>query len=215
VRENERSECGYGGMFGMLESADVSSVPRRGFLKLAFLGGTTLAGATWLDNAGALTSRAPSPKQDRQIFKFALQLEDLKSAFYAEALANGALRGELRRFAEVAGGHERAHATFLRRALGRHAQPAPRFRFGASTRQPAAFAATASRLEDIAVAAYNGQAGNLTRMGLGAAIKIVSVEGRHAAWIRAIANEAPAPHAADPGEGAAEVLAALKRLHLR
>jgi hypothetical protein len=199
----------------MLESAEVSFVPRRGFLKLAFLGGSAVASATWLQNAGAVASRAPSPTQDRQIFNFALQLEELKSAFYAEALANGALRGELRRFAEVAGGHEREHATFLRRALGRHAQPIPRFRFGASTRQPASFAATARRLEDLAVAAYNGQAGNLTRTGLGAAIKIVSVEGRHAAWIRAIADEAPAPYAADPGEGASEVVAALKRLHLR
>ena len=197
-----------GGVAGLAPS------PRRGFLKLAALGGAALAGATWLESARALGSRGPSQAQDRQIFNFALVLEELKSSFYADALANGALSGELKRFAEVAGGHERAHAAFLRRALGKHARPVPRFRFGAATREAVAFTATAVKLEELAVAAYNGQAGNLTKSGLGAAIKIVSVEGRHAAWIRAIADEAPAPRAADPGEGAAEVDAALRKLHL-
>ena len=69
--------------------------------------------------------------------------EDLKSAFYAEALAHGKLDGELRRFAEVAGAHERAHAARIRRALGRHARPAPSFRFGKATRERASFIATA------------------------------------------------------------------------
>jgi hypothetical protein len=188
---------------------------RREFLKLAALGGAAVAGSTWLDGARALASGRPSEAQDRQIFNFALLLEDLKSSFYAEALAKGGLQGELRQFAEVAGAHEREHASFLRRALGSHARPVPQFHFGASVRQPGAFAATASRLEELAVAAYNGQAGNLTKKGLGAAIEIVSVEARHAAWIRAIEDEAPAPRAADPGAGAAEVTAALNRLHIR
>lgn len=214
MRENVAANCGVDDVLGLFGDDDLPC-PRRVFLKLAALAGAAVAGATWLENGRAVASRLPSPAQDREIFKFALLLEDLKSAFYAQALANGALRGEQRRFAEVAGAHERAHARFLRRALGRHAQPAPQFHFGASTRQATEFAATASRLEELAVAAYNGQAGNLTKQGLGAAIKIVSVEGRHAAWIRAIADSAPAPRAADPGEGVAEVAAALKRLQIR
>jgi hypothetical protein len=197
------------------ERGDASAQPRRLFLKRALLGGASLAGIAAFADSDALGSSGPSAAQDRRIFAFALVLEDLKSAFYAEALDHGALRGELRQFAKVAGEHERAHAALLRRALGRSAKPTPQFRFGRSVREHAEFVTTAARLEELAVAAYNGQAGNLTKQGLSSAIGIVSVEARHAAWIRALADEAPAPRAADPGEGTAEVAAALKRLHLR
>jgi hypothetical protein len=43
-------------------------------------------------------------------------------------------------------------------------------------------------------------------------VKIVSVEGRHAAWIRDIVGLEPAPHAADAGASATEVTAKLKSL---
>ncbi|MFN2627814.1 MAG: ferritin-like domain-containing protein [Gaiellaceae bacterium] len=187
---------------------------RRGFLKLAAagaaVGGTALFGA----ESGRAAS-GPSAAQDREIFAFALSLEYLKAAFYDEAIAHNRLRGELRRFANVAGAHEREHVRVLKRALGRHARPQPSFRFGAATRDPDTFAARAIALEELAVAAYNGQAANLTKSGVAAALRIVSVEGRHAAWIRAIAGRPPAPRAADPGEGAAAVGATLKRIHLR
>jgi hypothetical protein len=115
----------------------------------------------------------------------------------------------------VAGAHERAHAAFLARRLGKHARPRPKLDFGASTRTRAKFVPTARALEDLAVAAYNGQAANLTKEGLADAVRIVSVEGRHAAWIRAVAGDAPAPRAADPGEAPAAVTAALRRLNIR
>jgi hypothetical protein len=52
-------------------------------------------------------------------------------------------------------------------------------------------------LEDTGVAAYNGQGPNLTKKTLGAAAQIVSVEARHAAWIRDIVRKNPAPAAVD------------------
>jgi hypothetical protein len=52
-------------------------------------------------------------------------------------------------------------------------------------------------LEDVGVALYNGQAGNLTRGALAAAAEIVSVEARHSAWARDLAGEIPAPVATD------------------
>jgi hypothetical protein len=185
---------------------------------LTFIGvgaaGVTVTGALWPGGADAATS-APSDAQDRKILNFALFLEDLKSEFYADALARGALSGEVRRFAQVAGDHEQAHARFLRKALGSHARPRQTFRFGQLTRDRSKFIPAAAELEELAVAAYNGQAGNLTKPALGAAIKIVSVEGRHAAWIAAIADEEPAPRAADPGIDVPDVTAALKRLQIR
>ena len=61
------------------------------------------------------------------------------------------------------GEHERAHVAFLRDALGGQAEPKPTFDFGNTTRNRDRFVATAAMLEDTAVAAYNGQAVNLTK----------------------------------------------------
>jgi hypothetical protein len=65
-------------------------------------------------------------------------------------------------------------------------------------------------LENIGVGAYNGQGARLTRNAMTKAAEIVSVEGRHAAWISALVGEAPAPRAADPGLPAAAVMAQLQ-----
>jgi hypothetical protein len=56
------------------------------------------------------TRSAPSPQEDAAILRFGLLLEDLQAAFYADALRRGALKGELLEFAQVVGGHEKAHA---------------------------------------------------------------------------------------------------------
>ena len=199
-----------------LAEEGVAVYSRGRFLTLMGVGvaGVTVTGALWAGGADAAAS-APSAAQDQKILNFALFLEDLKSEFYADALARGGLSGEVRQFAQVAGDHEQAHARFLRKALGPHARTRQTFRFGQLTRDRAKFIPAAAELEELAVAAYNGQAGNLTKAALGAAIKIVSVEGRHAAWIAAIAAEEPAPRAADPGADVPEITAALKRLQIR
>lgn len=189
---------------------------RSGFLK-GLAGGLTVGGGVWIERGGSIATAAnrPSAVQDRAIFNFALLLEYLKASFYAEALAHARLKGDLRDFAEVAGTHEREHVQAIKRALGSHARSEPRFHFGRASRDPKRFQSTAVALEDLAVAAYNAQAANLTKDGLAAAIKIVSVEGRHAAWIRSIAGEEPAPSAADPGEDVAVVTSQLKKLHIQ
>jgi hypothetical protein len=53
-------------------------------------------------------------------------------------------------------------------------------------------------LEDLTVATYNGQAVNLTPASLKAAARIVSVEARHAAWIRSIVGTVPSTETSDP-----------------
>jgi Ferritin-like domain len=200
---------------GPVSPAASAGASRRTFLRrLAAVGGVGILGGAALDLSEVFGASAPSRAQDRQIFNFALLLEDLKAQFYREALAQAGLRGEIRRFAEVAGSHEQAHADFLRGALGRRARKRASFSFGSSTQDARKFRSTALELEELAVAAYNGQAANLTKKGLAAAIKIVSVEARHAAWIRDIAGAAPAPRAADPGETTDEVTTTLKRLHI-
>jgi hypothetical protein len=142
---------------------------------------------------------APSVAQDREIFNFALLLEYLQAAFYSEAVKRRALTGAVLSFAEIVSEHEQAHVDFLRKALGSHARPRPQFDFGNATRSERSFLGAAVLLENTGVLAYNGQAANLTKPALAAAAEIVSVEGRHAAWISALAGVAPAPRAADVG----------------
>jgi len=156
-------------------------------------------------------SSAPSASQDARILNLVLLLEYVEAAFYADARAKGALHGELRKFATVVGGHERQHVSFLKKALGNGARKEPILDFGQATTDPDAFVAAAVALEDTSVAAYNGQATNLTAHTLAAAARIVSVEARHAAWIRAIAGKVPAADATDAPLTGAQVLAALQK----
>jgi hypothetical protein len=156
------------------------------------LGGVVVAGLPRL-----AASAAQSPAGDAEIFNFALLLEYTQAALYAEAVDRGELTGELLEFATVVAEHERAHVEYLRDALGDGARAEPTTDFGEATADPAAFGAAAVTLEDVAVAAYNGQAGNLTKGALRAAATIVSVHARHAAWIRSIVGEPPAAQAVD------------------
>jgi rubrerythrin len=188
---------------------------RRRVLKVAVTGsgGLVLGGIAAQRILGA-TSATPSAKQDRQILNYALLLEYLQASFYEQALSRARLQGELREFAEVVGGHEAAHVAFLQKALGANARPKPAFHFGPAVANEKKFGATARLLEDAGVAAYNGQAANLTKPTLAAAVRIVSVEGRHAAWIRDIVGFEPAPYAADDGATVEQITAKLKSLGL-
>jgi hypothetical protein len=132
-----------------------------------------------------------------QISRFALLLEYTQAAFYGEAVEREELPGELLEFATVVADHERAHVDYLRDALGGDARAEPSTDFGEATADPDAFGAAAVTLEDVAVAAYSGQAANLTKDTLRAAASIVSVDARHAAWIRTIVGESPAAQAVD------------------
>ncbi len=116
---------------------------------------------------------------------------------YEQALKEASLTGQLRDFAQTALGHERQHLAAIKQALGVERRPKPRFEFGSKTKSADAFRKTAIKLEDIAVAGYNGQATNLTKPTSAVAAEIVSVEARHAAWVRAIAGEVAAPDPVD------------------
>jgi rubrerythrin len=191
-------------------NASRGDVIRRGVLLAAGLGAAGSLAA--LTRSAPANAAPPSAAQDREIFNFALLLEYLQAAFYTRAVEHGSLRGDIRDFAEVVSGHERAHVAYLRKALGDHARPRPTFDFGNATKNERAFVKAAILLENTGVAAYNGQAANLTKPALAAAAEIVSVEGRHAAWISDIAGEPPAPRAADPGEPSADVVKKLESL---
>jgi rubrerythrin len=193
--------------------AGESSLDRSELVARALVAGGVLAGGGGLLAAlPRLAASAPSPAQDGKILNFALQLEYVEAGFYAEAFDKGKLKGDLREYVTVVRDHERAHVAFLKKALGKSARKKPELEFGDATSDPKKFTSAAIRLEETMVAAYNGQAGNLTKPTLEQAAKIVSVEARHAGWIRAIAGRNPAPDATDEPKTAAQVQAAVDHM---
>ena len=162
----------------------------------ALAAGGALATVTAVGAADRL-SAAPSPEQDVKVLNLLLLVEQVEVAFYEAALERAGLTGELDEFARAVVAHEREHLAYLKNALGDKADPEPEYDLAAVTSDPDAFARAAAKLEDIAVGAYNGQATNVTPGAFLAAARIVSVEARHAAWIRSIGNGDPAPDAVD------------------
>jgi hypothetical protein len=179
--------------------------------KAAAAGGALLGGGVVLGAMPRFASSAPSPAQDVRVLNFVLLLEQLTSAFYRAALRQNRLTGELRRYARTVAIHEQAHLNFVRGALGRKARVPPTFDFGSATSDARKFTTAAITLEDLSVAAYNGQAANLTKGALRAAARIVSVEARHAAWIRDIAGRPPAAEPTDAALSERQVRAALEK----
>ena len=184
---------------------------RARFLERAVVaGGAIVAGGILLTGLPKLASSAPSADQDAEILNFALIVETLQARFYEAGLKSAKLSGELRQFAQEVGDHERQHVAFIKDALGNGVKPLPKLSLGDSASSADKFRTAAVALEDIGLAAYNGQATNLTPGTLAAAAKIVSVEARHAAWVRDLAGEPPAPRASDAVLSAEETQARLR-----
>jgi Ferritin-like domain len=118
--------------------------------------------------AAALPSlaRAGTAASDVAILNFALTLEYLEAAFYAEAVKYaGKFDAKTAHFARVVAKHEAAHVAFLTSALGAAAVKKPIFNFKGSNHAMASFQATSQVLEDTGVAAYSGQGGNIKSEG--------------------------------------------------
>jgi Ferritin-like domain len=177
------------------------------FKKAAIGGGTLVAGGVIFAGLPALALGAPSKAQDVKILNYALTLEFLETAFYKEAREKANLTGETAKFAEVVYAHEAAHVAAIKSVLGKKAVTSPKFNFGATTGSQATFQATALAVEDLGVSAYAGQGPLIKQLAVArAALSIHSVEARHAAWMRNIVGENPAPNAFDPSRNMAQVL---------
>jgi rubrerythrin len=195
------------------EAQRVIEVPRAAIFKrmAVSLGGLSAAGAAAAGLASASRSSGSSlSSRDREVLEFALKLEQLQTAFYSQALRHGKLNGVTKQFAETVGGEERAHLHYLERALGSAAGSAPTFTFGDATTDNAKFIAAAMTIEDTGLAAYNGQAENISRATLQSVARVISVEARHTAWARSLAGKLPAPTPTDTPITAAAALKSIK-----
>jgi len=169
-------------------------VSRLQLLRAAAAGGA----AVLLSAPGRASAARSATKNDVAILNYALTLEYLQAAFYTETERVGALRGKAARAARVVGAVERAHVSALRRALGPAAVKRPRFNFQGTTEDQTRFLKTAVAFEDLAAAAYKGQAPLIdSKAVLASAVSIHSVEARHAAWMRFLFGIVPAATAFD------------------
>jgi len=179
-----------------------------GFSRSALLGTAVVGGGALLAAFGAAPAEAAIPVNDTDILNYALTLEYLQAAFYTETERSGATRQtKMRRVPGQIGAVERAHVAAFRGVLGRKAVKRPFFNFRGVTEDADAFLRTAVAFEDLAVAAYKGQAPRLrSPQVLAAAISIHSVEARHAAWMRFLSGVLPAANAFDEGKSLGETV---------
>jgi rubrerythrin len=175
-------------------------------------GGAAAAGFADASGGGGKShSDAPHlSKRDREILELALRFEQLQNAFYSEAIRRGKLTGEAKQFAQVVGHEEHEHLIYIENQLGEPNAKSSKFKFGDATAKDKQFIAAAAKIEDTGLAAYNGQAGNMSRGTLKSVARVISVEARHAAWARSLAGELPAPVAVDVPISAGKALNAIK-----
>lgn len=174
----------------------------------ALLRRAALAGAAGVVTVGRpMDSARGASASDTAILNYALTLEYLQDAFYTESERKRVVRGEALQIARLVGAVERSHVRALQTVLGRAAVKRPNFDFKGATEDQARFVETAAWFEDLGTAAYNGAAVVIQSDSvLATALSLHSVEARHAAWIRYIADERPVQQAFDDAKTRQQVL---------
>ncbi|MCZ4245784.1 ferritin-like domain-containing protein [Pedobacter punctiformis] len=176
------------------ESLFKARLGRRSFLQFAGAGAAGIA----LVAAGCRKDRimdVPSGsgvtldfKDDFGVLNYAYALEQLEAAFYILVASNppSAFSAAEKAYFQDIQFHEIAHREFFKNALGSAAIANLEVDFSSITfSDRTSVLTTAKAFEDLGVAAYNGAGGRIkTPAYLLLAGKIVSVEARHAAYIR-------------------------------
>jgi hypothetical protein len=177
---------------------EAKALPRRSFLRYAGTGATlvtlTLTGIAGI--SGCSKDNSPNPgnegvdlgSDDIGILNYAYALEQLEAAFYTQVIKSpfsSITDGEMALLTDIRD-HEIAHREFFKTALAAKAIAGLEVDFSKidfSSRD--SVLGTAKAFEDLGVSAYNG-AGSLLKTPnyLVLAGKIVSVEARHAAYLR-------------------------------
>jgi len=149
--------------------------------------GSTAAGTTesTMPASGGDSETAQFGKGDLGIVNYALTLEYLEAAFYADVVKSGLFKGAELKAIEKFGQEEAEHVEALTQAakqLGGKPAPEPKAEFPLENAK--AVVELAGTVENLGAAAYLGQAANIQSPDvLASALAIHSVEGRHAATL--------------------------------
>ncbi len=135
---------------------------------------------------------------DLGIVNYALTLEYLEAAFYAQVAKSGLFKGQDLALIEEIKSNEDEHVVALTataRELGGKPAPVPKTMF--DTTDAAQVLQTAAEVENLGAAAYLGQAGAIkSPQVLAAALSIHTVEGRHAAALNTLTDQTITPDGA-------------------
>jgi rubrerythrin len=147
---------------------------------------------------GGKSETAEFGKGDVGILNYALTLEYLETAFYADVVKSGLFKGAeletIRKFGQEEAEHVQA-LTQAVKSLGGKPAPKPKTEFPLQSAK--SVLELAGTVENLGAAAYLGQAANIESPEvLASALAIHSVEGRHAAALNTLLGESITPDGA-------------------
>jgi rubrerythrin len=153
---------------------------------------------TTMSSGGGKSETAEFGKGDVGILNYALTLEYLETAFYAEVVKSGLFKGAdletIRKFGQEEAEHVQA-LTQAVKSLGGKPAPEPKAEF--PLKNAKSVLELAGTVENLGAAAYLGQAANIESPEvLASALAIHSVEGRHAAVLNTLLGEPITPDGA-------------------
>ena len=168
------------------------------FLAACGSGGDSSSTSTTTMSSGGKSETAEFGKGDVGILNYALTLEYLETAFYAEVVKSGLFKGAdlatIRKFGQEEAEHVQA-LTQAVKSLGGKPAPEPKTEF--PLKDAKSVLELAGTVENLGAAAYLGQAANIQSPEvLASALAIHSVEGRHAAALNALLGESITPDGA-------------------
>jgi rubrerythrin len=159
--------------------------------------GTTTTTST-MESGGGASETAEFGKGDIGILNYALTLEYLETAFYADVVKSGLFKGADLKTIRKFGAEEAEHVEALKAAvkqLGGKPAPEPKAEF--PLKDAKSVLELAGTVENLGAAAYLGQAANIQSPEvLASALAIHSVEGRHAAVLNTLLGESITPDGA-------------------
>src|SRR6187551_1994128 len=161
-------------------------------------GTTTNDTTAAMGSGGGASETAQFGKGDVGILNYALTLEYLETAFYADVVKSGLFKGADLKTIRKFGAEEAEHVEALKAAvkqLGGKPAPEPKAEF--PLKDAKSVLELAGTVENLGAAAYLGQAANIQSPEvLASALAIHSVEGRHAAVLNTLLGESITPDGA-------------------
>jgi hypothetical protein len=149
-------------------------------------------------SAGSTTSSSGSAAGDLKILNYALTLEYLETAFYADVVKSGLFKGKQLDTIKQFGDQERQHVEALTatvKKLGGTPAAMPKAKFPLDNAD--SVLKLAADVENLGAAAYLGQAGSIkNKEVLAAALSIHSVEARHASALNSLLGKSVEPDGA-------------------